>query len=583
VALKFLPAAVERDQARLDRFLNEVKTALKVTHPNVCRVYDIGEVEGQHYLSMEYVDGEDLASLLRRIGRLPQDKAVQIARQLCAGLHAAHEQGILHRDLKPANVMIDGRGRAKITDFGLAGLVEAIDGEDVRAGTPGYMAPEQTVGREVSVKSDLYSLGLVLYELFTGRRAFEARTQQEMRALQEGSSPASPAFHVEGLDPAVERAVLRCLEKEPRDRPASALAVSAALPGGDPLAAALAAGETPSPEMVAGASKAGGMRPAIAVACLVATLAGIFISMLVLPQGALYGLIPFDISSNDLSLRARDILAELGHDDLPAYQALGFHTDDAYLRYILDHDPAPTRWHRLASGRPPAVVFWQRFNPERMQPATFHGFNLTSNDPPQHLPGSVRIQLDTLGRLVRLEAIPHGEPDPAAHPGSFDWSLLFERAGLDYTGFIETAPVKAPPVPCTELRAWRGQGYDDLAETTVQAGVFGGKVTYFDIVGRWDLPGEELSAPEVGSAVRSFDILLVVIAVVSAILLARRNLKMGRSDRRGAFRVALFILVCMLLTWCLGIQLQTVDFAQLHWSPTCAVFGQGPSSPGPGC
>jgi serine/threonine-protein kinase len=119
VALKFLPQAVERDPHRLSRFLNEVRVALRGSYANVCRVYDIGELEGQHYISMEYVDGEDLASLLRRIGRLPQDKAVQAARQICAGLAAAHDQGILHRDLKPANVMIDGRGQIKITDFGL--------------------------------------------------------------------------------------------------------------------------------------------------------------------------------------------------------------------------------------------------------------------------------------------------------------------------------------------------------------------------------------------------------------------------------------------------------------------------------
>jgi serine/threonine protein kinase len=126
VALKFLPRELDDDRGRLSRFLTEVKLARQVSHPNVCRVYDVGEAGGQHYLSMEYVDGEDLASLLRRIGRLPKDKAAQIARQICAGLFAAHEQGILHRDLKPANVMIDGQGRAKITDFGLAGLEEAL-------------------------------------------------------------------------------------------------------------------------------------------------------------------------------------------------------------------------------------------------------------------------------------------------------------------------------------------------------------------------------------------------------------------------------------------------------------------------
>ena len=114
IALKFLPEAVERDPVRLQRFLNEVRVAIKVSHVNVCRVHDIGEVDGRHFISMEYVDGEDLASLLRRIGRFPQERAVEIARQLCAGLAAAHEQKVLHRDLKPANVMIDGRGQVKI-------------------------------------------------------------------------------------------------------------------------------------------------------------------------------------------------------------------------------------------------------------------------------------------------------------------------------------------------------------------------------------------------------------------------------------------------------------------------------------
>src|SRR5438105_8083825 len=119
---------------------------------------------------MEYVDGEDLASLLRRIGRLPEDQALDIARQLCAGLAAAHAKGVLHRDLKPANIMLDGRGQVVITDFGLAGLAEQIQGADIRSGTPAYMAPEQLAGKEVNARSDIYALGLVLYEIFTGRR-----------------------------------------------------------------------------------------------------------------------------------------------------------------------------------------------------------------------------------------------------------------------------------------------------------------------------------------------------------------------------------------------------------------------------
>src|SRR2546425_3849143 len=272
VALKFLPQGLEAEPGRLRRFLNEVRLALKVTHPNVCRVHDIGETDGQHFLSMEYVDGEDLASLLRQIGRFPADRAARVARQLGAGRAAAHERGILHRDLKPANVMIEGRGQAKIPDFGLAGIAEELKGPQTRLGTPAYMAPEQFEGREVTVRSDVYALGLVLYELFTGMPAFEAPTAAELARRHRETTPIGPASLVDGLDPAVERVILRCLEKDPKLRPASAIAVAAALPGGDPIAAALAAGETPSPELVAAAPKEGALKPAIAGALLVAFL-----------------------------------------------------------------------------------------------------------------------------------------------------------------------------------------------------------------------------------------------------------------------------------------------------------------------
>src|SRR5438093_8779654 len=144
VALKFLPEGAANSPASLSQFHNELRIARQVSHKNVCRLYDLGEADGRRFLTMEYVDGEDLASLIRRIGRLPQDKAIDIARQTCAGLAAAHERGVLHRDLKPANVMLDGDGNVRLTDFGLA--VAAADAAAVRAGTPEYMAPEQLAG-----------------------------------------------------------------------------------------------------------------------------------------------------------------------------------------------------------------------------------------------------------------------------------------------------------------------------------------------------------------------------------------------------------------------------------------------------
>lgn len=234
VALKFLPESTI-DRSTLERFRNEVRTARRISHPNVCRVYDIGETNNQVFLSMEYVDGEDLSSLLRRIGRFPRDKALEIARKICAGLAAAHDKGVLHRDLKPANIMLDGRGEVLIMDFGLAGLAHEI--EDVRSGTPAYMAPEQLAGNEVTARSDIYALGLVLYELFTGEPAFVGKAYDEIMRVRRESSPHRLSTLIRDLDPAVRMVILRCLEEEPVDRPSSPSIISAALPGGEYLIA----------------------------------------------------------------------------------------------------------------------------------------------------------------------------------------------------------------------------------------------------------------------------------------------------------------------------------------------------------
>jgi serine/threonine-protein kinase len=257
VAVKFLPRALAGDPVRRERFFAEVRITRQLSHPNICRVYDIAEVNGQHFLSMEYIDGEDLASLLQRIGYLSNVKALDIARQLIAGVAAAHERGVLHRDLKPANVMIDGRGRVRITDFGLAVAVTDEAQAAEMSGTPAYMAPEQLAGKGASVRSDLYALGLILYEIYTGKQAFTAPNLGELRAQEDTQTAIAPSELQAGIDPIVERVIMRCLERDPRQRPASAALLAALLPGGDPLAAAIAAGETPSPELVAASGSAG--------------------------------------------------------------------------------------------------------------------------------------------------------------------------------------------------------------------------------------------------------------------------------------------------------------------------------------
>jgi serine/threonine protein kinase len=170
-------------------------------------------------------------------------------------------RAVIHRDLKPANVMVDGRGRARLTDFGVAAVAKELRDTDVVVGTPAYMAPEQAKGGEATMRSDIYSLRLVLYELFTGKRAIDPRSVVDALLVHASdTTPASPSSIVPDLDRLVEQTILRCLERDADKRPASAIQVAAALPGGDPLYAALAAGETPSPEMVAaaGAPKACG-------------------------------------------------------------------------------------------------------------------------------------------------------------------------------------------------------------------------------------------------------------------------------------------------------------------------------------
>ena len=229
VALKFFPRRLEGDQSAIVRFRREVRLARQISHPNICRVFDIVEAEGRALMSMEFVDGEDLDLLLRRIGRFNPDKAMDVAHQLCAGLAAAHQAGVLHRDLKPANIMLDSQGVVRIADFGLGTLASESRRYRSDAGTPGYMAPEQIAGRDVSVHSDIYSLALVLYEVFTGVRMFEARRssgrERNARQLSRLPSRCMPDLH-----PAVEQIILRCLDPDPGKRPSSALQIAAALP-----------------------------------------------------------------------------------------------------------------------------------------------------------------------------------------------------------------------------------------------------------------------------------------------------------------------------------------------------------------
>ena len=219
VALKLLKPEIASDQAMMDRFKNELLFARKITHKNVCRVHEFNRLGGIAYTSMEFVEGESLRSVLNRFGGLPVRKAISMTEQICSGLKEAHAQGIVHRDLKPENVMIDGNGNVKIMDFGIARSMESLTRlTGSMVGTPAYMAPEQVAGKPVDYRTDIYSLGLMLYEMFTGAQAFQADTAVALALKQMRETPPAPHEVDPSIPVGIERAILKCLEKEPGKR-----------------------------------------------------------------------------------------------------------------------------------------------------------------------------------------------------------------------------------------------------------------------------------------------------------------------------------------------------------------------------
>lgn len=488
VALKFLSEELGEDAGRLEALFAEVRLARQVSHANVCRVHDIIEMEGTHALSMEFVDGEDMASLLRRIGWLPANKAVMIVHEICAGLGAIHDRGVLHRDLKPANVMIDGRGHARITDFGLAESQGGRGDPETIAGTPAYMAPEAFVGGyRPTFQADLYSLGLVMYELFTGHPAFKATTLRELIHLRLETTPTPPSQHQRDLDPKIERVILRCLDRDPARRPQSTREVSAALPGGDPLAATIAMGQTPSPELVAAATQgAEGLPRASAWGWLGALVLGLAVVMIVSPRTRLVPELPLPEPPDAMAARAREVLREHGYTAPSTDRAFGYDFDESAIDRIVATNRSPSRWEPLFRGQPPVVTFWYRESPTELV-AAGPWYRVSYSDPPWRA-GMVGLQLDGLGKLERLDA-PTGS----------------------------TLPLSAPTTPHIAHAA----PVDESARTS-------------RLIGHTLRPA------------------LFLVAMFIGAWLARRNLLAGRGDTKRAVRVASVMMGLRILAWLLG-------------------------------
>jgi serine/threonine-protein kinase len=491
---------------------------------------------------MEYVDGEDLASLLTRIGRLPGDKALQAARQLCAGLAAAHERGVIHRDLKPQNIMINKRGDVVIMDFGLAAISDQLSGAEVRNGTPAYMSPEQLRGAGVTQASDIYALGLVLYELFTGRRPFEAKSLQQLIDLQASAHLASMTSIASDVDPAVEKVIRRCLDPDPAKRPPTALAAAGALPGGDPLFAALAAGETPSPELVAAAGTVEGLARRYSIPCLIIIVASLFGASLYYARTRAMMRAPSVKPPEVLADRARQIAASFGYPQAPADSDIWLEQRSDVVARI-NAIQGPKRWEEwLAFEGPIRAIYRESPAPLIAQPAG----NVTRSNPPMYRSGMATVTLDGNGRLLAFEAVP---PDsPLANP--IPAEEVFRAARLDIAAFREVPPTLVPDHASDTIRAWTGpHPVLPNIEMTLQLATWRGRVTQASTAYSFETAATPASKPPL---VRVREIILMIVPIAGtffAALVARRNWKRERSDRQGGLRYALAYFFLALIAW----------------------------------
>jgi serine/threonine-protein kinase len=235
VALKMLRPGVLLDAEQLDRLKSEIRLARKITHPNVLRTFDFGEVDGRPFISMEYVRGLTLRYLLGETARVPFSAALRIARQLSAGLAAAHEVGVIHRDIKPENLILEANGNAKLMDFGIARPARRDAPGHTQPGTfigtPNYCAPEQLVGGDVDERGDIYACGVVMSEMFCGSLPFPGANTMEIYQMQMRNEPVLPSTLWSDIPPDLEAVILRCLRCDRDERYATARELNAALSG----------------------------------------------------------------------------------------------------------------------------------------------------------------------------------------------------------------------------------------------------------------------------------------------------------------------------------------------------------------
>lgn len=521
VALKIPPRDHPEYSVLKGLLPGEVRLAHRVSHPNVCRVFDLVIEDQLLMLSMEHIDGETLDEILRaRVEPLSWSVRLRIAHEICAGLAAIHDRGLIHRDLKPANVMVDSQGRTVILDLGLAAEAGVVF--DRRSGTNVYMAPEQTEGGEVTYKADLFALGLVLYELFTGKHPYPSTVREDLMEMQERGLPLS-GDRDRTREAALAAQILRCVDENPDERPLSAKEVGEALPG-EPLDHFR---DTSTPVYWLLVEPEGGLGRRAAWTSLAATLLGLVLVALLSQwsqptQVALSGEPPAE-----LAVRAQQVVTRLGFDGTRSDRRSGF-----------TYEPDLER----------PVRFWYRQSPRRITPwrkgSAFHHYR----DPPFSRPGDVGVHLDPQGRIVRLDAV---GPGAGRGPSSEESepNALLTAAGLDRERLRPTEPVWIPPVFADRRWAWETRGPEPVR---VEAATLEGRPVTFRLVESGpirprgmesvgDEPGREEGGQLAGPGSDIAFSLWFALALVGAAWLARRKLRSNIADRPAAFRLALFV------------------------------------------
>jgi hypothetical protein len=416
---------------------------------------------------------------------------------------------------------------------------------------PQYMAPEQLQGGVASVKSDVYALGLILFEIFTGRRAVDVKTLPDLMRWHESGTLTTPSSVVRDLDPAIERLILRCLEKDPQRRPGSALAVAAALPGGDALAAALAAGETPSPDMLVAAAEREAMPVPTALAMATAFVLGLAAFVAIAPSAGLAARDPLEKPPAVLADRAEQIFASLGYAGQDIDHASGFAFPGDYPRWIEQTKQTADRWEEIRLARPPAIVFWYRTSPRELV-ATRAEFGVQADEPPEAISGMRSVVLDTRGRLNEFHAVPPQVDTAVAAPAATVWKPLFDAAALDIHAFAPVPPEWTPPSFADERAAWEGPYAERSGlRIRVEAAAYRGRPVSFLIVGPWTRPSRMTPVPKTRQQIflNALSFAMYFSVLVAASLIARRNVRLNRGERRTAQRLAVCVIVEIAVAW----------------------------------